>query len=185
MIQVASFPTASFTAPLSTGILAPTVDFTDNSTGATSWNWDFGDSLAGSSGNVSNLQNPTHTYSEVGRYCVKLIIGNINGCYDTTELSIDIDPEFSFYIPNSFSPDGNEINDEFYCTSENFKEFKMQIFDRWGNMMFYADDINKRWNGKVRGGADLVLFDTYVYIVDIVDNKKKPHRFIGSITIVK
>jgi gliding motility-associated-like protein len=185
MIQVSSFPSASFTAPLSTGILAPTVSFTDNSTGATSWNWDFGDSLASSSGNISNFQNPTHTYSEIGRYCVKLIIGNTNGCYDTTQLCIDIDPEFSFYVPNSFSPDGNGINDDFYCASGNFKEFKMQIFDRWGNMLFYADDINKHWNGKARAGADLVLQDTYVYIVDIVDNKNKPHRFIGSVTIVK
>ncbi|MES2139600.1 MAG: PKD domain-containing protein [Bacteroidota bacterium] len=185
MIQVASFPGASFTAPLSTGILAPTVDFTDNSTGATSWTWDFGDSLSSSSGNLSNLQNPAHTYSEIGTYCVKLIVGNTNGCYDTTQLCIAIDPEFSFYIPNSFSPDGNGINDEFYCKSENFKEFKMQIFDRWGNMIFYTEDIDKHWNGKAAGGADLVLFDTYVYIVDIVDNKKKHHQYIGSATIVK
>lgn len=185
MIQVSSFPVASFTAPLSTGILAPTVSFTDNSTGATSWNWDFGDSLASSSSNLSNIQNPTHTYSEIGTYCVELIIGNTNGCYDTTQLCIDIDPEFSFYVPNSFSPDGNGINDEFYCASGNFKEFKMQIFDRWGNMLFYADDIDKHWNGKARGGAELVLLDTYVYIVDIIDNKKKPHRYIGSVTIVK
>jgi len=50
----------------------------------------------------------------------------------------------------------------------------MQILTVGEILMFYADDINKHWNGKVRGGADLVLFDTYVYIVDIVDNKRNP-----------
>lgn len=185
MITVSSFPVANFLAPLSTGIYAPTVNFTDNSTGATSWNWDFGDSLASSSTNISTMQHPSHTYTEVGTYCVSLVVNNGIGCYDSTSLCIAINPEFSFYIPNSFSPNGNGINDEFFCKAENFTEFKMQIFDRWGNMLFIADDINKHWDGKVKGGANPLLQDTYVYVVDVIDNNKEVHRYIGTITIVR
>ena len=185
MITVSPFPSASFTGPLSTGILEPTVNFTDNSSGATLWNWNFGDTLSTNSGNTSNLQNPSHTYSEVGTYCVILIVGNASGCYDTTQSCLEIYPEFSFYIPNSFSPDGNGKNDEFYGKGGNIKDFNMQIYDRWGNLVFYADNIDKHWDGRINRGTEIGQEDVYVYVINILDNKRKAHKYIGNVTIVK
>lgn len=71
-------PVARFTSPDSISCGAPhTVTFVDQSTGAISWNWDFGD------GGSSTLQNPTHTYNALGDYTVRLIVTNTQGCTDT------------------------------------------------------------------------------------------------------
>jgi len=72
-----SIPIADFSGTPLFGCGPLTVDFTDNSTGATNWDWDFGD------GNTSNAQNPTHTYQDPGTYSVTLIVTDANGCTDT------------------------------------------------------------------------------------------------------
>ncbi len=185
MITVSPFPSSSFSAPLSTGILEPTVNFIDNSTGATSWNWNFGDSLATNINNNSIIQNPSHTFSDIGNYYINLIVGNSSGCYDTAQLCLEIEPEFSFYIPNSFSPDGNGKNDGFFGKGGNIKEFAMQIYDRWGNLIFYTDNVDKHWDGRINRGTETGQEDVYVYVVNILDNKNKGHRYIGNVTIVK
>ncbi len=185
MIFVSAYPTASFITPISIGILDPTVNFTDNSIGASLWNWNFNDSSADNSDNTSSIQNPSHTYSEVGTYCITLAAGNAYGCYDSTQVCLDVENEFAFYIPNSFSPDGDNINDEFYGVGINIQEFNMQIYDRWGNLVFYSDDIEKHWDAKINGSEERVQADVYVYIIKIKDNKKKVHKYLGDITIMK
>lgn len=77
-ITVLGLPTPNFTAPKVTDCNVPfTANFSDLSTGAIGWNWDFGD------GGTSNLQNPSHTYTTLGNYTVKLIVTNVNGCSDS------------------------------------------------------------------------------------------------------
>ncbi|MDQ3048607.1 MAG: choice-of-anchor L domain-containing protein [Bacteroidota bacterium] len=183
-ITVNPVPIASFTAPLSTSIFTPTVQFTDNSTGASSWSWDFGDVLNIPS-NTSSLQHPEHTYSETGTYCITLTVSNSSGCTDVVSLCIDIDPEFTFYIPNAFSPNQDGINDDFYGKGEHIQDFEMFIYDRWGNMIFYADDINEHWTGKANHGSEIAQQDVYVYVVKIKDNKDRKHKYIGTVTLVK
>jgi gliding motility-associated-like protein len=184
MISVYPIPTADFTAPLSTSILNPTVPFTDNSLGANTWDWDFNDPL--NPGNdSSNAQNPTYTFSDVGTYCVDLIVTSVNGCQDNTTLCVVIDPEFTFFIPNAFSPNGDGVNDEFYGKGDFINSFEMYIYDRWGNMIFFSDDINKHWDGTANHGAEIAQQDTYVYVVKLTDNKDKKHKYLGSVTLVK
>lgn len=185
MINVFAVPVASFSAPLSTSILSPMVQFNNSSINATSFAWDFGDPLNTSSSNTSSIPNPSHTYGDIGTYCVTLIASNAAGCADTTPLCIVIDPEFTFYIPNAFSPNGDGINDEFYGKGEYIKEFEMLIYDRWGNMIFYADDLSKHWDGKANRGSEIAQQDVYVYVVNLKDNKDQKHKYIGTVTIVK
>ncbi len=185
MINVFAVPVASFSAPLSTSILSPTVQFNNSSINATSFAWNFGDPLNTGSSNISTLASPSHTYGDIGTYCVTLIASNAAGCADTTPLCIVIDPEFTFYIPNAFSPNGDGINDEFYGKGEYIKEFEMLIYDRWGNMIFYADELNKHWDGKANQGGEIAQQDVYVYVVNLKDNKDQKHKYIGTVTIVK
>ncbi|MBL7889483.1 MAG: choice-of-anchor L domain-containing protein [Bacteroidia bacterium] len=185
MITVFANPVAGFSAPLSTSILAPIVQFTNTSTDATIFNWNFGDPTNTSSPNTSTQANPSHTYGDIGTYCVTLIASNTAGCTDTTEMCVVIDPEFTFFIPNAFSPNGDGINDEFYGKGEYIKEFEMFIYDRWGNMIFFTDDINKHWDGKANNGAEVAQQDVYVYVVNLKDNKSQKHKYIGTVTIVK
>lgn len=90
-VNVLQSPLANFSFDGS--CVADPVHFNDLSQGGTitSWNWNFGDIYAGGS-NSSMLQNPQHTYSMPGTYPVKLITGNVNGCFDTIVKSVVISP---------------------------------------------------------------------------------------------
>ena len=61
----------------------------------------------------------------------------------------------------------------------------MRIFDRWGNMIYYADNINKPWNGKMDNVGELVQQDVYVYQINIKDNKSKEHQYVGGVTLIR
>lgn len=73
-------PVANFSSNVTSGFAPLSVQFTDLSTNATEWNWNFGD------GSYSTEQNPTHTYSKNGEYTVNLIVSNINGTSSTTNM---------------------------------------------------------------------------------------------------
>ena len=188
MITVHPTPVADFTAPLATSIVNSIVNYTDNSSVPTgsiaTWQWNFGDVFATTDG-TSSVQNPSHNFTEPGTYCATLTVTTNFGCIDATQLCIVIDPEFTFFIPNAFSPNGDGINDEFYGKGDHIKEFEMSIFDRWGNLIFFTDDINKHWDGKANYGLDIAQQDVYVYSVKIKDYKEKKHTYLGTVTIVK
>ncbi|MCW3082798.1 MAG: hypothetical protein JWP12_164 [Bacteroidetes bacterium] len=187
-ITVHSIPVAQFTAPANTSIIVPTVTYTDQSTvdnsSIAAWNWTFGDVL-NTTTNTSTQQNPSHLFSDVGTYCAHLVVTSTYGCVDSSDLCVVIDPEFTFYIPNAFSPNGDGINDEFYGKGDFINDFEMTIYDRWGNLIFYTDDINKHWNGTANHGSEIAQMDTYVYVVKLTDYKDKKHKFMGSVTLVK
>jgi gliding motility-associated-like protein len=184
MITVHPIPVASFTAPLSASIVNPVIPFEDSSTDAASWFWDFGDVLNPTT-NTSTLQNPTHVYSEVGTYCANLTVTSAFGCTDMTQFCIVIDPEYTLYIPNAFSPNGDNINDEFYVKGDHIKDFRMAIYDRWGNMIFFSDDVTRKWDGRANLGSEIAQQDVYVYKIDITDVNNKQHKYIGTVTLVK
>ncbi len=181
MVTVYPVPNAEFTAPAVTTISNAVVQFTDHSLGATSWNWDFGD-MYSSSTNTSTAQNPSHTYYRIGTYCVLLTVSN-GHCIDTTEICVIIEPECTFYIPNAFTPNGDGDNDEFFGKGTGILDFNMNIFDRWGNRIFYCYDINDHWDGTFAGAE--VQQDVYVYVVTLVDIHHQEHKYIGHVTLVR
>ena len=185
-ITVFANPVAEFTAsPNPATILEPTVNFTDQSTSTfpiVSWNWDFGD---GSSG--STATNPSHDFPNIieGSYNVTLTVVDGNGCIDDVSHTIIINPEFTFFIPNAFTPNGDGVNDFFQGQGVGIKKYEIMIFDRWGNMIWYTDDINKLWDGKANHGKDMAQQDVYVWKVKLTDVFDKKHNYTGTVTIVK
>ncbi len=185
MIQVYPLPVASFDVPASTSILNPVVHFSNNSIGATSWSWNFGDSVCKYMNNISTQYSPNHAYSEIGKYQVKLHVKNNEGCIDSTIRFITIDPQFVIFIPNAFTPNGDGNNDEFFAKGEYISDFEMRIFNRWGNMVYYADSMNKPWKGSMNNEGEIVQQDVYVYQINIKDNKGVKHQYIGTVTLIK
>jgi gliding motility-associated-like protein len=116
---------------------------------------------------------------------VFLKVKNNYGCTDVIEKCLTIEKEFTIYIPNAFSPNENNINDSFYAVGINILEFEMFIFDRWGEQIFYSDDINKHWDGKAKGGAEVAQQDVYVWKVNVKDIFGKTHNLIGHVTLLK
>lgn len=139
--------------------------------------WDFYD------GNSSNEFEPSHTYEQVGSYTVCLSATNFMGCSDTLCKKIDVDAGWTFYVPNTFSPDDDNLNDIFYAYGTNIKDFKISVFDRWGELIFSSTDIENGWNGTFKGMP--VQNDIYVWKADFNDLKNKNHALTGHIQVLR
>ena len=99
------------------------INFFDQSTGAVnSWFWDFNDD------NTSSAQNPTNIFIDDGDYTVMLAVADTNGCVDTVWHTITIYPEFQFFAPNAFTPNGDMINDEFFGKGVGIRDYRMRIW---------------------------------------------------------
>jgi gliding motility-associated-like protein len=182
-IQVYPIPIADFTYnPVSISIIDPHVDFFNTSVGATSYTWNFGDYA--SSNNISTNTNPSHDYLNSGTYYVTLIAVNQYGCENRITKPIYVDPEFHIYIPNVFTPDGNGLNDVFNVKGVGIDEnnFKMYIFDRWGEMIFSTSNLYEGWDGSVKGHDNKATQDVYVYKIYLKDLKGGKHEFVGHVT---
>lgn len=183
-------PTASFGASTyQTDMDAPTITFTSTSAGAINgYAWEFGD------GDTSNTDNPVHTYAAVGNYPVQLVVTDVNGCSDTANTGINVIPVYDIDIPTAFTPDPNGnnngvfdpndmSNDVFYPIARFVKEFQMRVWNRWGELVFESNEVNKGWNGFYRGR--LSPQDVYVYHAKIrfVDDRVAERN--GDITLLR
>ncbi len=174
-------PIAGFSVqPGTASIIDPVISLTDFSVGANFWNWNFGDL------DTSSMHNPApHTYADTGTYTITLITSTLYNCFDTAYQMIVIEPDFLFFIPNAFSPNDDGINDIFSGKGIFIKEYEMSIFDRWGNMIFFSDDLNKGWGGKANHGTETAQKDVYVYSIKILDINKRKHNYKGIVTLVR
>jgi gliding motility-associated-like protein len=183
-VNVYKKPGAQFIAsPNPAGMFDPVVRFNDQSTPDVNyWYWSFGD------GDIldNNTQSPTHTYpGDTATYNALLIVGNAGQCYDSITHKVLVGPEYTFYVPNAFTPDGDGVNEVFYCLGSGILEFDLKIFDRWGNFIFTSDDIQKGWDGKVNDYIDFSQQDVYVWKVAVVDLFKIKHNYTGTITVIR
>jgi large repetitive protein len=184
LIHVYPVPVADFTFyPQPASTLYSELSFTDQSIGASSWTWNFGDV---NNTDPSYLQNPTHNYPNPGNYCVILTVENIYHCIDDTTHCLNVDPEFSFFIPNAFTPGVSfGTNDGFGGAGTNISQYDMWIFDRWGNMIFHTSDLTRKWDGHANNGKNIAQQDVYVYLVELLDFRGNPHKYRGTVTIVR
>jgi gliding motility-associated-like protein len=189
----------------------PTFKFCDLwSSDVTQWTWYFGD-------NDSDKVNtdPIHSYSasvtanDFYSFNVCLRVLNQYGCWDTICKRVEIIPESTFYIPNTFTPNEDLVNDVFFGKGRGIKDYSIWIFDRWGNLIWDCHHSDKntnwdnpgqdglpsycKWDGKVEGGgADLngrsnqvVQEDVYVWKVKLTDVFDKKHTYIGHVNVVR
>jgi gliding motility-associated-like protein len=162
----------------------PVVEFFNESTASLTYQWHFGD------GDVSNVEHPEHAYTEPGAYLVMLIAYNEPryGCSDTTFRYMQVEPLFTFYVPNSFTPDGDGLNDEFKPVGENFEyeSYNLQIFDRWGGLIWQTDNPLKGWNGQNQSSLEPVKNGLYIYIFTMKKfNTFEPKVIKGSVHLYR
>ena len=183
-ITVYPKPIANYSVNPNPGnVVTPLEYFTNQSQDYTKWWWLFGDNSPKDSVNI----DPTHFYSEISAdtYYSVLLVANQYGCMDTAYVPVEIGPEFTFYIPNAFTPLNNDgINDYFTGTGIGIAQYEMWIFDRWGAMIFYTDDIQNGWNGKVQGKTPEGKQDVYTWKVKLKDVLGKNHDYIGHVTLL-
>ncbi len=114
----------------------------------------------------------------------KLTIVDTNGCSGTSTVKKFFVIPNDYYLPNTFTPNGNSINDEFKLSGYvQVKNFSMKVFNRWGQMMFMSDDPNKGWDGTYEG--NLVPNGNYIYLVEFEDMNGKLNEKKGFIMIMR
>jgi gliding motility-associated-like protein len=168
---MAAFTASAWTADIDNAV----IQFTDQSTGTiSSHEWLFGD------GGTSDAQNPSHQFLEVGTFEVELYVEDAYGCSDMASGTITINPVYDVTVPNAFTPNANGgggggwipgdlSNDVFYPFARFVDEFRMRIFNRWGELIFESTDIRQGWDGYYRGQLspqDVYVVQTWVQFVD-------------------
>ncbi|MGB3948319.1 MAG: gliding motility-associated C-terminal domain-containing protein, partial [Bacteroidia bacterium] len=96
-----------------------------------------------------------------------------------------IEPDWAFFVPNAFSPNGDGINDTFGGNGYGVLEYQMLIFNRWGDRIFDTDSMEKPWTGKANLGNTEAQIDVYIYKIAIKDAQKKKHEYTGTVTLVR
>lgn len=115
--------------------------------GQTQWNWLF---MANNNDTVFT-QNCTYLFEQPGKYPVVLLVKNQWGCIDTVIKTVVIEEEFAFYVPNSFTPNGDGINDVFQPKGMGFTDYTLDIYDRWGERIFSTNSFYQGWDGYFKG----------------------------------
>ncbi len=184
-VCVYPYPTADFSfEPEETTVQDPAINFTNLSTGANSYSWDF----AGL--DSSKAQHPSFEFpdDEAGTYEVCLAAENGYGCVDTTCRSVSIDGEFLLYVPNAFTPDGDGKNDRFgpVVQGADPSSYHFAIYDRWGEVVFETQDPTEKWDGSIKGDKNSSKTDVYVWKL-VVKSKysKKTFQRQGHVTLIR
>ncbi|HRH02674.1 MAG TPA: PKD domain-containing protein, partial [Bacteroidia bacterium] len=180
-VHVYPKPHANFIAnPWESTLVNATIKFTDISSGATHWQWEFGD-VFGTSFN----QNAVYQYNDTGHYQVKLSIENNYGCSDTAYGEVLILGEFTYYVPNSFSPNNDGVNDFFEGGGIGIVSEELSIYDRWGILLYYEQGNKPKWDGKNQSDKKEVQEDVYIYEIVVKDIFNKSHRYSGQLTLFR
>ncbi|MGL4598003.1 MAG: gliding motility-associated C-terminal domain-containing protein, partial [Bacteroidia bacterium] len=93
--------------------------------------------------------------------------------------------EGALFVPNTFTPNSNDLNERFYAKGEGVVDFQMRIFDRWGNLIFETNNINDGWDGKVKDQVSQI--DTYVYVINYTTLCSEGKRLMkhGHVNIIR
>jgi len=128
-----------------------------NSSPGVSYSW-----IPSSGLSCTDCASPVASPEETTTYYVT--VKTAGGCEGMDSLTINIQTCFderSLFIPNTFTPDGDNINEKFKAYGNDIYSFNMKIFDRWGNKIFESSNIDNAWEGKVEG--EMAMQDVYVY----------------------
>ena len=187
MNQILSNPIADFYAdPWIGNITESIINFQNTSVGADYYSWDFGDDSP-----TSTEVNPQHDFGgEVSEYGVTLIAYSLDGCSDTITEYVNIKGDIIFYVPNTFTPDGDDYNEYFkpvFYEAYLPEGTLFQIFNRWGELVYEADEyaeILAGWDGTYKGRpCQDGTYTWKLYFKDKDTDKKEIHT--GHVNIIK
>jgi gliding motility-associated-like protein len=183
-VHVHGQPTASFSYnPADPDELFNVVTFHNLTVQGENFLWDFGD------GQTSNAYAPSHQYpADTGTYTVTLYVTSSYGCNDTVSLVLHVKPTYTIYIPNSFSPNNDELNETFKVEGHNITNVVMDIYDRWGKPVFHqegTDPMTKGWYGNNQNGNQALPQGVYTYKITVTDIFNLPHEILGHVNLIR
>ena len=185
-ICVDSYPIADFSyTPQNPTSTFSEVNFNNSSLGAVDYEWYFGD------GNTSNQENPSNDYGEEPEnYNVTLVAISQFGCTDTAYSIVRVIEDLIYYVPNTFTPDNNGVNETFmpvFTSGFNPLSYKLLIFNRWGEVLFESNDASVGWDGTYGVGSEEIVKDgTYVWKIEFrkKDDDERVMR-VGHVNVLR
>jgi gliding motility-associated-like protein len=186
LIAVYPRPIASFwSKPEVVTMEDPQVQFINESFNDDHWYWNFGDHT--NIDNTSETEHPSHIYQEPGTYNVTLVVESGHGCFDTAYGEVLVNDYATFYIPNAFTPNDDNVNDFFGPKGTNIDNsgYEFYIYNRWGVLVFETKDFNHHWDGRKMGTGDVLPQDVYTWIILFKENIGLEHKYVGSVTLIK
>jgi gliding motility-associated-like protein len=184
LIIINKTPTANFIIgpEVITFIDEPDFQFENFSQDAETYFWNMGDST------LSQEENPEHRYGLPGDYCVKLVaVANyttgIPTCVDSVEKCLKILPLSVCYVPNTFSPNDDQVNDVFFVRGSLISQFEISIYNRWGRQVYRSFDIDNGWDGKYAN--EFLPSGVYIYTISYRDVDQGHHAMEGSIFLMR
>ncbi len=177
--QIELFETlsAEFAASDTVPAIGSQVNFTNNSIGALSYYWTFGDN----SGN-SGIDDPSYTYNAPGEYTVWLYAYGHNGCEDSAYQQIHINYA-GYAIPTAFSPNNDGFNDKFFIRGGPFVEYEMRVFNDWGQQVFISNSQTDGWDGTIKGKEAQEGVYVLIFKGKVADGTEV--NYSGDITLVR
>jgi PKD repeat protein len=193
MVYVYQSPRAYFeVSPIKVYVNDEKVRLFNLTEGGDNFIWEFGD------GDTSHVRDPFHKYTTEGIYDITLHAYSVNGCYDTYVMSpaVTVEPFGDIIFATVFRPNqdgpievdelptsGDAVDQFFYPPiRETVLNYHLQIFDRWGSLLFESYDINKPWNGYYKN--KLCQQGVYVWLVEGKYANGRPFKKAGDITLL-
>ncbi|MDZ4823785.1 MAG: choice-of-anchor L domain-containing protein [Flavobacteriales bacterium] len=153
------------------------IQLTNNSVNDESVLWYFAD------GTVTNIENPYHEFTTVEPWEITLVVIGSLGCeHSITETFY---PLADIYVPNCFTPDGDGINDVFFAYGHDIKKFEMHIFSRWGDEIFFTNDITVPWDGSLDSGEYFIPDGTYSVMIKAEGIRGNFIERTTSVTVIR
>jgi gliding motility-associated-like protein len=159
--------------PQVTTLLNSNITFQNNTENCASQIWDLGNF------GTSNSAIYSYTFEDVGVYYVGLSVVTENGCVEQITDSVIIEDNYVVFFPTSFTPNGDGLNDVFMPLGGGIDQFRLEIYNRWGNLIYTTTSMNQPWDGNGHGQ------DNYIWKVYLKDNGGVDREMIGSITLLR
>jgi len=175
-------PNAQFVINPNNAETGEEVTLNNYSTNAFNYFWEFGNN-SGSSG----ISDPTVSYQSQGEFVITLIAINELGCTDTTSQVILVKEPVLFYVPNAFTPDGKMFNEVFtpvMTAGFDLYQYRLVIFNRWGEIVFESLHPKKGWDGLYANGQP-TPDGTYVWQIEFQNKERINEVHRGHLTLIR
>ena len=158
------------------------ITFINTSEYASSYLWDLNGVFSTNTDETYTLSNSSNTQLQFTLFAYNSI-----GCVDSQLVVIQINIYPILFVPNSFSPDSDEFNNTFmvyFSNPEQISDFRIEIFNRWGELIYESNDYNYGWDGMFKGR--LVQDGTYTWRVYYkLENDGFSTEATGHVTVIK
>jgi gliding motility-associated-like protein len=180
MITVNEIPQSDFQFEKQVEDGTPKILFNSNNSFNATNEWDFGD------GHSSTLLNPEHKFHKKGTYLISLKQTNEYNCSSSTTKPLEIKENFNLYAPNSFTPDGDGINDSFIPESLKLMnvEFIMTIYNKQGKLIYKTTNINQPWDGYNQNTGEKCIQGSYIWVVQLINKFGENEQFKGPLLLL-